>query len=149
MYVLRKSPGSVQRGDPEWALERRFFERGVNFGMYVQCAVHVRAVVWNGTEERSFGICQGKSGRAQSYGSVWTVDRYLRACANLHRGLVGRPITFLPLSGAQRGERVHGMRTRGCASVHDERTHSVHRTITNEERGGVRETRKDESNRER
>lgn len=42
--------------------------------MYVQCAVHVRAVVWNGTEERSFGICQGKSGRAQSHDSVWTVS---------------------------------------------------------------------------
>lgn len=102
-------------------------------------------VRWCGTEpeEGSFGICQGKSGRAQSHGSVWMVDGYLRACANLHRGPVGRPITFLPLSRAQRGERVHGMRMQGCASVYDERTHLVHRTITNEERGGVREMRKE------
>lgn len=87
-----------------------------------------------------FRNLSGKSGRAQSRGNVWMVDGYLRVCANLHRGLGGRPITFLPPPCARLGlpERVHGMRTRWCASVHDGRTHAVHWTITNEERGDVR-----------
>lgn len=116
--------------------------------MYVQRAVRVRAVVRRGVEPRR-EIFRNLSGgkvdahnRAVAYGRS---DGYLRACANLHRGLGGRPITFLPLSPSlsPARERVHGMRTRGCASVHGERIHSVHRTITNEERGGARETREE------
>lgn len=112
--------------------------------MYVQCAVRVRAVVRRGAEERSFGICRGKvdaHNRTVAYGRSTGIYEHVQIYIGKPGG---RPITFLPLSRAQRElrERVHGMRTRGCASVHDERTHSVHRTITNEERG-VRETRKE------
>jgi len=98
MYVLRKSSGSIWRGDPEWAPKRRFFERGVHFGM--SCTCNVRFVsVWRDAEPRRDLLeFVGDKVDAHNRESVWTVDGYLRACANLHRGSGERPITFLPLS---------------------------------------------------
>lgn len=70
--------------------------------MYVQCAVRVRAVVRRGTEERSFGICRGKvdaHNRTVAYGRSTGIYEHVQIYIGEPGG---RPITFLPLSRAQR-----------------------------------------------